>query len=430
MKYNPIDAQLFIQNRKRLIEKLKPNSAVIIHSNDIMPINADGTMAFRQNANLLWSTGIEQEETILLLAPDFPDEKLREQLFVRKTNEQIAVWEGHKYTKAEATHASGIQNVKWSEEFEHSLQTVLAETSTIYLETNEHIRNGNEVETRNDRFIKQCMRTYPLHTYERLAPIIYDLRSKKSALEIEQLQTACDITNKGFRRILGMVSPGRWEFEVEAEYLYEFQMNRSRRFAYEPIIAGGGNSCVLHYLDNDKELQAGDLLLMDVGAEYANYNADMTRTIPVSGRFSDRQRAVYDAVLRVKNGATKMLVPGNDIPSYHKAVGELMESELLALGLIDQTAIKNQNPDWPAYKKYFMHGTSHHLGLDVHDVASVYTKFQEGMVFTVEPGIYIPDENIGIRLEDNIVITKEGQLNLMKNIPIEAEEIEELMNAK
>ena len=283
-------------------------------------------------------------------------------------------------------------------------------------------------ETRNDRFLKACKTKFPLYGYERLAPIIYDLRTVKEEVEIAQLQMACDITEKGFRRVLAMTKPGVWEFELEAEYIHEFMRNRSRHFAYDPIIAGGKNSCVLHYIENNRQLVDGDVLLMDVGAEYANYQADMTRVLPVNGRFSDRQRKIYDAVLRVKKAATQMLVPGNSIPEYHKAVGEVMEAELLGLGLIDQTDIKNQDPDWPAYKKYFMHGTSHHLGLDVHDVASIYTKFKSGMVFTVEPGIYIPEEGIGIRLEDDMVIRENGHTNLMANIPIEADEIEDLMN--
>ncbi len=429
MKYHPIDPELYISNRSKLAAKLKPHSAVIIHSNDVFPTNADGTMAFRQNANLLYLSGIEQEETILILAPDHPNEKLREVLFLRKTNEQIAIWEGHKFTKDEARQASGIQTIKWTDEFDLTLLMVLAETEHIYLDTNEHIRNASSTQTRNDRFIRACKENYPMHQYQRLAPIIYALRMVKSPIEIDQIQVACDITEKGFRRILNSVKPGQWEFEVEADLLHEFQLNRSRRFAYEPIIAGGSNSCVLHYLQNDQELNSGDVLLLDVAAEYANYHADMTRTIPVNGRFTPRQRAIYDAVLRVKNGATELLTPGNVIPDYHKAVGELMEKELLQLGLIDKTDVKNQDPDSPAYKKYFMHGTSHHLGLDVHDVASIYAKFEPGMVFTVEPGIYIPEEGIGIRLEDNVVITQNGHTNLMANIPIEAEEIEELMNA-
>ena len=429
MKYAPIGKNLFIRNREKFKARLKPNSVAIFNSNDIMPTNADGIMPFRQNSNLLYMSGIDQEESILLIAPDFPDPKYREVLFLKETSELIAIWEGHKYTKAEATETSGITTVVWNDEFEKVLYTVLAETEHIYLDSNEHIRNASEVETRNERFAKWCKDKYPLYEYERLAPILYDLRPIKEQREIELLQQACDITEKGFRRILGFVKPGVWEFEVEAEYVHEFIRNRSKGFGYEPIVAGGGNACVLHYVENNDKLKEGDLLLMDVGAEYANYNADMTRTIPVSGRFTERQRAVYDAVLRVKDKATEMLVPGNVIPDYHKEVGRVMEGELLGLGLIDKTDIKNQDPDWPAYKKYFMHGTSHHLGLDVHDVASIYKVFEPGMVYTVEPGIYIPDEGIGIRLEDDVVITEDGQHNLMRNIPIQAEEIEEIMNS-
>ena len=428
MRYDPIDNQLFIQNRQNLAKRMKPRSVAIVHANDIMPTNADGTMKFVQNANLLWLTGVDQEESIVLIAPDFPDEKMREVLFLRETNEEIAVWEGHKLTKEEGTATSGIQHIKWTSEFEKMFYTILAECDHIYLDSNEHIRNANEVETRNARFVKECMERYPLYTYERVFPILHDLRCVKSKFEIDILQQACNITEKGFRRVLNFVKPGVMEYEVEAEYLHEFVRNKSKGFAYTPIIGGGGNSCVLHYLENNQELKDGDVLLMDVGAEYANYNADMTRTIPVNGRFTDRQHQVYDAVLRVKNAATEMLTPGNRIPEYHAEAGKLMEKELLDLGLIDKTDIKNENPDWPAYKKYFMHGTSHHLGLDVHDVASIYKVFEPGMVFTVEPGIYIPEENIGCRLEDDIVITKDGHLNLMGNIPIEAEEIEEIMN--
>ena len=429
MKYEPIGQELYIKNREKLRSRLKPKSVAILHSNDIMPTNADGTMPFRQNSNLLYLSGIDQEESILVIAPDFPDPKLREVLFVKETSEMIAIWEGHKYTKAEAREASGVQTVMWTSDFEKTLSTLLAQSEYIYLDSNEHIRSATEVKTRNDRFVKHCREQYPLFEYERLAPIIYDLRQVKEPREIELIQKACDITEKGFRRILGFVKPGVWEFEVEAEYIHEFIRNRSRGFGYEPIVAGGANACVLHYIDNNQQLQEGDLLLMDIGAEYANYNADMTRTIPVNGRFTKRQRAVYDAVLRVKAAATQMLVPGNSIPAYHKQVGQLMESELLDLGLIDKTDIKNQKADWPAYKKYFMHGTSHHLGLDVHDVGSTYREFEPGMVFTVEPGIYIREEGIGIRLEDDVVITTTGQHNLMANIPLEAEEIESLMNA-
>lgn len=427
MRYDPIDNQLFIQNRENLAKRMKPRSVAIVHANDIMPTNADGTMKFMQNSNLFWLTGVDQEESIVLIAPDFPDEKMREILFLRETNAEIAVWEGHKLTKEEGTDTSGIKNIKWTSDFEKTFYTILAECDHIYLDSNEHIRNASEVETRNSRFIKECKAKYPLYEYERLFPILQDLRCIKSQIEIDIMQRACDITEQGFRRILNFVRPGVMEYEVEAEYLHEFVRNRSKGFAYEPIIGGGGNSCVLHYLENKEQLKDGDILLMDVGAEYGNYNSDMTRTIPVNGKFTERQRKVYDAVLRVKNGATEMLKSGNRIPEYHVEVGKLMEKELLDLGLIDKTDIKNENREWPAYKKYFMHGTSHHIGLDVHDVASIYKKFEVGMVFTVEPGIYIPEENIGIRLEDDIVITEDGHINLMKNIPIEAEEIEELM---
>lgn len=428
MRYQPIDAELFKANRARLTARLKPNSMVIVHANDIMPTNADGTMVFKQNSDLFYLTGVDQEETMLILAPDFPDPNMREMLFLRETSEEIAIWEGHKLTKEEGQQTSGIKQVKWNTDFDKMLYTLLAEVENIYLPSNEHIRNASLVETANDRFVKQCMAKFPLYHYERLAPILYDLRTVKSEFEINQIAQACNITEQGFRRILKHVKPGMTEYEVEAEYIHEFVSNRSRGFAYSPIIAGGANACVLHYIDNNQPLQAGDLMLMDVGAEYGNYNADMTRTIPVSGRFSKRQREVYDAVLRVKNQATSLLRPGTRIPDYHKEVGLIMQDELVGLGLISQDDIKNQNPDWPAYKKYFMHGTSHHLGLDVHDVASLYTPIKPGMVFTVEPGIYILEEGIGIRLEDDIVVTVDGHRNLMGNIPIEAEEIEDLMN--
>ncbi len=428
MKYSPIGKELFILNRSNFKAKLKPKSIAVFQSNDQMPTSADGTMPFVQDASIFYLSGIDQEESILLLAPDFPNEKFREILFLKETNEKIAVWEGHKYTKEEAQETSGVATIMWLDQLESMLYTILAESDNIYLDSNEHIRYASEVETRNARFGKWCRDKYPLYNYERSAPILYDLRCIKSPLEIDTLQTACDITEIGFRRILEITQPGIMEYELEAEFSYQFLRNRSRGFAYEPIIASGASACVLHYLENNRECKSGDLILFDVGAEYANYNADMTRVIPVNGKFTKRQREVYDAVLRVKKEATAMLIAGNVIPDYHKAVGEVMEKELLGLGLLDKTDIKNQNPDSPAYKKYFMHGTSHHIGINVHDVASIYKKFENGMVFTVEPGIYIPEEGIGIRLEDDVVISKDGQLNLMRNIPIEAEEIEDLMN--
>ncbi len=429
MKYTPLNKDLYIFNRQRLVKELKSNSIAVFNSNDIMPTNADGTMGFRQNNDLFYLSGIDQEESVLVIYPDFHDQKLREVLFLKETNENIAIWEGHKYTKEEAREISGITTVYWLSQFGQVFNTLMAEAEYVYLNTNEHIRAVVEVQTRDARFMSWCREHYPIHKYERVAPLMHKLRAIKSDMEIEAIRHACEITEKGFRRVLEFVKPGVMEFEVEAEYVHEFIRRRSRGFAYTPIVASGFSACVLHYIDNNKECRDGDMLLMDVGAEYANYNADMTRSIPVNGKFTQRQRNVYDAVLRVKREAMQILKPGNTIPEYHKEVGKLMESELLGLGLLDKTDIKNQNDENPAYKKYFMHGTSHHLGLDVHDVGNIYRKMEVGMVFTVEPGIYIREENLGIRLENNVVITEDGLLDLMHNIPIEVEEIEELMNA-
>lgn len=428
MKYQPLSKTLYIESRKKFQEALEPNSLAVFHSNDIMPTNADGTMNFRQSNDFFYLTGIDQEESILIVYPDFQDQKLKEILFLKETNEHIAVWEGHKYTKKEAQEQSGIQTIYWLSEFKSVFNTLMAEVGNVYLNTNEHIRAVVEVETRDARFIKECQTKYPLHKYHRSAPIMSQWRAIKSKEEISALQIACDITERGFRRILDFVNSGVMEYEIEAEYSHEFLRNRSRGFAYTPIIASGASACVLHYIDNNQECKDGDVILMDVGAEYGNYNADMTRCIPVSGRFTKRQKDVYNAVLRVKREAMKMLVPGNTIPEYHREVGKVMETELIGLGLIDSTDVKNQNPDSPVYKKYFMHGTSHHLGLDVHDIGNVYRKMESGMVFTVEPGIYIPEEGLGIRLENDVVITNDGLDDLMGNIPVEAEEIEELMN--
>lgn len=427
MKYTPIPNTLYIKNRKKLAEKLPKKSLAVFHSNDIMPTNADGTMKFRQNNDLFYLSGIDQEESILIICPDYPDPNMREILFLRETNEHIAIWEGHKYTKEEALEASGIENIQWVENFEQTLNTLMSLSENVFLNTNEHLRAGVIVETRDARFIKSCRERYPLHNYHRVAPLMHQLRAVKEKEEIDQMQIACDITEKGFRRILSFVKPGVTEYEIEAEYIHEFIRNRSKGFAYEPIIASGANACVLHYIENKEVCKDGELILFDVGAEYGNYAADMSRTIPVNGRFTQRQRAVYDAVLRVQRAAMDILKPGINIQDYHKEVGLIMQSELVGLGLIDQTDIKNQDPKWPAYKKYFMHGTSHHLGLDVHDVGTMNEPITPGMVFTVEPGIYIQEEGIGIRLENNIVIQENGYFDLMRNIPIEAEEIEELM---
>ena len=428
MRYSPPSKNLYTQNRQNFLTQLKPGSIAVFNSNDQMPTGADGMMPFRQNNDLLYLSGIDQEETILLIYPDFHHESQREILFIKETSDLIAIWEGHKFTKEEASELSGIKEVYWTSQFQQVFNTLMAEAENVYLNTNEHIRAVVEVETRDARFGKWCRDKYPNHRYERSAPLLHGLRAIKSDEEIKMMQVACDITEKGFRRILEFVKPGVLEFEIQAEFMHEFLRNRSRGFGYEPIIASGFNACVLHYIENNVECKSGEVILMDVGAEYGNYNADMTRCVPVSGRFTARQKEVYNAVLHVKNEAEKMLVPGNRIPEYHIEVGKIMESELLKLGLIDQTDIKNQDPKNPAYKKYFMHGTSHHLGLDVHDVGNIYRKMEEGMVFTVEPGIYIREENLGIRIEDNLVIRENGLDNLMRNIPIEVEEIEDLMN--
>lgn len=428
MKYLPIDSRLFIENRKALTANLKPNSIVILNSNDIMPTNADGVMPFRQNSDLFYLSGIDQEESILVVFPDFVDEKFREILFLRETNDEIMIWEGHKYTKEEAKQTSGIQNVMWLSQFEKTLNTLMSKAEHVYLNTNEHIRAAVEVESRDARFIKWCKENYPLHRYERTAPILRHLRAIKSDIETGLLQRACDITEGGFRRVLKFVKPGVMEYEIEAEYAHEFLRNRSRGFAYQPIIASGFNACVLHYVANDAECKAGDMLLMDVGAEYANYNGDMTRTVPVNGRFTNRQRDVYNAVLRIKQEACQMLRPGVVISEYQNEISKVVESELIGLGLFNKADIQNQDPEKPLYRRYFMHGASHHLGLDVHDVGDVYRKIEPGMVFTVEPGIYIREESLGVRLENNIVIRENDVFDLMANIPIEADEIESLMN--
>jgi Xaa-Pro aminopeptidase len=381
---------------------------------------------------LFYLTGVDQEETILVLCPDFPDEKYHEVLFLRETSETIATWEGHKLTKEEAREATGIKTVLWLSEFPKLFNTmmVMGNVENVYLNTNDHYRADVAVDSRDARFIQYCQKKYPLHKYERLAPIMHRLRCVKSKHEIDLMQKACDITEKAFRRVLRFVKPGVKEYEIEAEYAHEFLRNGSRGFAYEPIIASGANSCVLHYIENDKECKSGDILLLDVAAEFANYNSDLTRSIPVSGKFTARQKEVYNAVLRIQRAAIKMLKPGVYYYEYHKEIQKLTEQELIKLKLIDKQDVKKQNPDRPLFMKYFMHGTSHMLGLDVHDVGSMYQKMVPGMVWTVEPGIYIREEGLGIRIENNVVLTKAGNNDLMKNIPIEVEEIEDLMNSK
>ena len=430
MKYHQIDRNLFIKNRKKFTAEMKPKSVAVFNSNDIYPISADSTMPFQQHRDIFYLTGADQEESILLLCPDAPYEHLREILFLRETNEHIAVWEGEKLTKERATEVSGIKNIMWVKDFEKTLFEVMTYCDTMYINTNEHYRSAVETETREDRFIKWWKAKYPAHQVAKSNPILQRLRSVKEQEELDLMQNACNITEKGFRRLLGFVKPGVMEYEIEAELIHEFIRNRSKGFAYTPIIASGNNANVLHYIENNQQCKDGDLILLDVAAEYANYSSDLSRTIPVNGRFTQRQKDVYNAVLRVKNEATKMLVPGTLWKQYHVEVGKVMTSELLGLGLLDKADVQNEDPAWPAYKKYFMHGTSHHLGLDTHDYGLLVEPMKANMVFTVEPGIYIPAEGFGIRLEDNVVIQESGEpFNLMGNIPIEAEEIESLMNS-
>ncbi len=429
MKYEQIQSELFKKNRAKFTAQMKPKSIAIFNSNDIYPISADSTMPFQQHRDILYLSGVDQEESILLLFPDAIDKKSREILFVRETNEHIAIWEGAKLDKVQATAVSGIESVHWLTDFEKVFFGLMTEAECVYFNTNEHYRQSVETQTREDRFILKCKNDFPAHRVAKSNPILQRIRGVKEAEETKLIQHACDITEKGFRRVLKFLKPGIWEYELEAEYLHEFIRNRSKGFAYTPIIASGNNANVLHYIENNNQCKDGDLILMDVGAEYANYSSDMTRTIPVNGKFTERQRQVYEAVLRVKNDATNMLVPGTLWADYHKEVGKLMTSELISLGLLDKADIQNENKDWPAYKKYFMHGTSHHMGLDTHDYGELKTPMKPNMVYTVEPGIYIPDEKMGIRLEDDVVITeKETPFNLMRNIPIEVQEIEDLMN--
>ncbi len=427
MRYHPLPADLYISNRERLKALLPPRSLVILHANDVLPTNADGSMGFVQNSDLFYLSGIDQEETILMLFPDSPDPKFRELLFVRETNETIALWEGEKLTKEQATQRSGIQRVHWLQDFETLFRQLMCQCDQVFLNSNEHPRATIPTETRETRFTLRCKREYPLHDYRRLAPLMHDLRCIKQPQELKALSEAIRITEEGFRRLLKFVKPGVHEYEVEAELAHEFIRQRSRGFAYTPIIATGKNACVLHYITNHCQCQDGELLLLDVAANYGNYNADLTRTIPVNGRYTARQRQVYDAVLRIFRECRQMLRPGVIIREYQEEVGRLMTSELIGLGLLNRDEVEKQDPERPLYKKYFPHGTSHHLGIDVHDVGHTWKPVQAGMVFTIEPGIYIREENLGVRLENNILIGADRNTDLMASIPLEADEIEELM---
>ena len=430
MKYDRINSKLYISNRAKFSAQMQQGTLAVFNSNDIYPVSADSTMPFQQHRDILVLSGVDQEESILVLFPNASNPAHREVLFLKETSDLIAIWEGEKLTKQAAFETSGIKTVYWLQQFPTIFKQMMAEATGIYLNTNEHLRANTEVETREDRFIKKVKQDFPAHQVLKAAPIMHKIRSIKNEIEIELMQRACKITEAGVRRLLGFIKPGVWEYEIEAELAHEFLRHRSKGFAYTPIIASGKNACVLHYIENNQQCKEGDVILLDVGSEYANYSSDLTRCIPVNGKFTTRQKEVYNAVLHVKKEAEKLLVPGTIMAEYHKQVGHLMEEQLVNIRLISMEDIKTQNPDWPAYKKYFMHGTSHFLGLDTHDVGLWHEPIQAGMVFTCEPGIYIPEEGLGIRLEDDLVVQETGApFNLMKDIPLEAEEIEALMNA-
>jgi len=426
MRYEPLDPKLFIENRAQLARQLPAKSIAILNANDVLPTNADGTFALRQNADLFYLTGVDQEETMLLLFPDAEDEKQREILFLREPNEQNELWEGHKLRRDEAQKQTGIKQVRWVQDFWATFHRLVLEADHVFLNTNEHKRAVCEVQTRDDRFVAEVRRRYPLHDFRRLAPLLHQARLVKNSREIAVIDRACQLTSRAFKRVLKLVKPGLSEADVQAEFAHEFIRSRGR-FAYEPIVATGKNACVLHYLDNCAPLKSGQLLLMDVGGAYANYNSDMTRTIPVSGKFSKRQRAVYDAVLRVLQASTEELRPGLKPRDWQKHAEALMLEELLKLGLLKPRDVKKQTSDSPAVKRYFMHGLGHPIGLDVHDVGDTTKPMSKGWVMTVEPGIYIPEESLAVRLENTVLVTDRGPVNLMADIPIEAEEIEEAM---
>ncbi len=429
-KYEQIPSSLFVKNRKKFAEQLLPKSLAVFNSNDIYPISADSTMPFQQHRDIFYLSGVDQEESILVIFPDAYLEENREILFLRETNDHIAVWEGEKLDKNQAFETSGIKTVYWLSDFDKVFKNLMYEAENVYLNKNEHYRNSVETELREDRFIRKIQSDFPMHNYKRSNPILQRLRSIKEPEELALIQNACNITEKGIRRLLNFIKPNVWEYEIEAELIHEFVRNRSKGFAYTPIIASGNNANVLHYIANNMQCKEGDLILLDVGAEYANYSSDLTRTIPVSGRYSQRQKEIYNAVLKCKIEAEDRLVAGNNWYRFHKEMGEVYTSELLQLGLIDKADVQNEDPKWPAYKKFMMHGTSHHMGLDTHDYGILTDDFVENMVFTNEPGFYIPAEGFGVRIEDDYVIQSSGKpFNMMANIPITAEEIEDLMNS-
>jgi Xaa-Pro aminopeptidase len=427
MKYLPLNSKIFIQNRARFIERMDKNAIAIFNSNDELPSNGDAIHTFKQNSDLLWLTGIEQEDSMLILFPDNPDAKYREVLVLTRPNELKEKWDGHRLRIAEAIAISGIQTIVWLDALEASLQPWIHLADTIYLNTNENDRKANLVPVRDYRYAEMMKQRYPLHAYKRSAKILKDLRAVKSALEVEVIQKAIDITDVAFRKLLQIIKPGTMEYEIEAEIIHSFLMQRATGQAYNSIIASGDRARTLHYVENNQECKDGELILMDFGALYGNYAADLTRTIPVNGKFSKRQKEVYNCCLHLHKYAASILKPGISIIDYTEKVGDEATIAFQKIGLINKADIKNEDPNNRAYRKYLYHGISHHLGLDVHDLGTRTAPVKQGMVFTVEPGIYIEEEKMGVRIENNFWITKNGNKDLMKNIPITVEEIEQLM---
>lgn len=430
MKYLPLDPNIFLQNRKRFVKAMDPMSIAIFNSNDELPTNGDALYPFKQNSDLYWLTGIQQEDTMLILAPFHPDPTLREVLVLVRPNELKEKWDGHRLRKEEATAISGIKSILWLDSLDAVLQTMIHLADTIYLNTNENDRKANLVPVRDYRYAEELKRRYPLHQYKRSARILKDLRAIKTPQEVAVIQQAIDITEKTFRRLLGFVKPGVMEYEIEAEIYHEFLRNRSAGPAYGSIIACGDRARTLHYVENSRECLDGELILMDFGAEYGGYNADLTRTIPVNGKFTKRQKEVYNACLHLHNYAKSILKPGITVLQYTDKVGVEATKQFLKIGLLNKEAVKNEDPDNRAYRKYLYHGISHHLGLDVHDLGTRTEPIKAGMVFTIEPGIYIEEEKMGVRIENNFWITRTGNKDLMANIPITADEIERLMKSK
>jgi len=427
MKYLPLNREIFIQNRKRFTDRMDKNSIAIFNSNDELPANGDSLHKFKQNADLLWLTGIEQEDTMLVLFPDNPDPKYREVLVLVRPNELKEKWDGHRWRKEEATAIAGISTIIWLDTLDGMLQPWIHLADTIYLNTNENDRKANLVPVRDYRYAEMMKQRYPLHNYKRSARILKDLRAIKSALEIEVVQKAIDITDTAFRRLLQFIKPGVMEYEIEAEILHSFLMQRATGLAYSSIIASGDRARTLHYVENSRECTEGELILMDFGAEYGNYCADLTRTVPVNGKFTRRQKTVYNACLHLHKYAASILKPGITINDYTEKIGEEATVVFQKIGLLRKSDVKNEDPDNRAYRKYLYHGISHHLGIDVHDLGTRTEPVKAGMLFTIEPGIYIEEEKMGVRIENNFWITRNGNKDLMKNIPIEVEEIEALM---